>query len=107
MNIGQMDRGNKNPTQHFPWWLREAMIKSQPAWLGPGFGLGISQIWVQCVATAPPKPVAQFLFRRISSRWRFCCQYVKEENLFGKLVDAIKVFYFLFNLEFVLFGVFR
>ena len=68
MNNGQMDRGNENPTQNFPWWLREAMIKSQPGWLGLGFELGISKIRVQCVATAPTNSVAQFLFRRISSR---------------------------------------
>ena len=23
MNNGKMDRGNENPTQHLPWWLRE------------------------------------------------------------------------------------
>ena len=23
MNNGQMDRGNENPTQHLPWWLRK------------------------------------------------------------------------------------
>ena len=65
-NYGQMDRGNENPTQHFPWWLREAMIKSHSAWLGPGFELGISQIRVQYVATAPSNSVAQFLFRIIT-----------------------------------------
>ena len=68
MNNGQMDRGNENPSQHLPLWLREAMLKSQPGWLGPGFELEISQIRVQCVATAPPNSVAQFLFHRISSR---------------------------------------
>ena len=68
MNNDQMDRGNENPTQHIIWWLREAMIKSQPGWLGPGFELGTSQIRVECVATAPTNSVAQFLFRRISSR---------------------------------------
>ena len=83
------------------------MIESQPVWLGPGFELGTSQIRVQCVATAPPHSVVQFLFCIISSRSRFCCQYVKEENLFLKLAEAIDVFYFHFNLEFVLPGVFR
>ena len=107
MNNGQMDCGNENSTQHFPWWPREAMTKSQPCWLGPGFDLGTSQIRVQCVAPAPPHSVAQFLFRRISSRSRFCCEFVKEENLFLNLADAIKVSDFHFNLEFVLFGVFR
>ena len=66
MNNGQMDLGNENPTQYLPSGLREAMIKSHPAWLGSGFELGISQIRVQCVATAPSNLVAQFLFRRIS-----------------------------------------
>ena len=23
MNNGQMDRGDENPTQHLPWWLRK------------------------------------------------------------------------------------
>ena len=68
MDNSQMDRGNENPTQYLPWWLREAMIKSQSGWLGPGFELGVSQIRVQCVATAPPNSVAQFLIRRISPR---------------------------------------
>ena len=105
MNYGQMDRGNENPSQHFAWWLREVMIKSHPAWLGPEFELGISQIRVQYVATVPSKSVAQFLFRRISSLQRFFCQHVKEENLFLKLADAIKVFDFYFNFKFVLFRV--
>ena len=68
MNNGQMDRGNENATQHLAWWLREALLKSQPDWLGPGFELETSQIRVQCVATEPPNSVAQFLFRRMSSR---------------------------------------
>ena len=58
------------------------MIKSQSRWFVLGYELEISQIRVQCVATVPPNLLAQFLFRRISSRYRFCCQYVKEENLF-------------------------
>ena len=67
MNNDQMDRGDENPTQLFPSLLREAMIKFQSGWLGPGFELGISQIRVQCDATAPPNSVAQFLLRRIYS----------------------------------------
>ena len=27
MNNGQMDRGNENPTQHLPWWLRKTTKK--------------------------------------------------------------------------------
>ena len=65
MNNGQMNRANENPTQYLPWRLKEAMIKSQSGWLGPGFELGTSQIRVQCVTTAPPHSVAQFLFRTI------------------------------------------
>ena len=38
------------------------MIKSQPGWLGPGYELGISQIRVQCVATAPPNWWHSFYF---------------------------------------------
>ena len=52
MNNGQMDRGNENPTQHLHWWLTE-------------FELGTSQIRVQCVTTAAPSEVEEFLFRRI------------------------------------------
>ena len=28
MNNGQMDRGNENPTQHLPWWLRKTTKNS-------------------------------------------------------------------------------
>ena len=27
MNNGQMDRGNENPTQHLPWWLRKPPVR--------------------------------------------------------------------------------
>ena len=27
MNNGHMDRGNENPTQHLPWWLKKNLIK--------------------------------------------------------------------------------
>ena len=40
MNNGQMDRGNKNPTQNLPWWLRKTTKKpNQVGWyreLNPG-----------------------------------------------------------------------
>ena len=65
MNNGQMVRSNENAIQYLPWWLREAMKKSQSGWFGPGFELGTSQTRVQSVTTAPPHWVAQFLFRRI------------------------------------------
>ena len=64
MNNGQMDRSNENTTQYLPWWLREAMKKSQSGWLEPGFELGTLQIGVECVTTAPPHSVERFLFRR-------------------------------------------
>ena len=75
MNNGQMDRGNENPTQHLFWWLTEAMKKSQSGWLGSGFELGTSQIRAQCVTTAPPSEVAQFLFRIID---KYYYQHVKD-----------------------------
>ena len=28
MNNGQMDRGNENPTQRLPWWLRKTTKKT-------------------------------------------------------------------------------
>ena len=40
MNNGQMDRGNENPTQHLPYWLRKTTKKPQSGWshrdLNPG-----------------------------------------------------------------------
>ena len=73
------------------------MIKSQPDCLGPGFELETSQIRVQCVTIAPPHSETQFLFRRISSRYRFCCKYVKEENA---LSVGWRYQIFLFSLSF-------
>ena len=32
MNNGQMDRGNENPTQYLPWWLRKTTKKPQSDW---------------------------------------------------------------------------
>ena len=91
------------------------MKKSQSGWWGPGFEFGTSQIQVQCVTTAPPHSVAHFLFRGIDLYYYysyhhvkdFLCQCLEEENLFLNFADAIKVFDFHFNLEFVLFKVFR
>ena len=33
---GQMDRGNENPTQHLPWWLRKTTKKTQVRLVGTG-----------------------------------------------------------------------
>ena len=89
------------------------MIKSQPSWLGPGFEIGTSQIRAQYLTTAPPHPVAQFLFRVIDLYYYYhhhvkdFAASVLKRKIFLKLADAVKVFDFHFNLEFVLFGVSR
>ena len=36
MNNGQMDRGNENPTQHLPWWLRKTTEKTPARLVGTG-----------------------------------------------------------------------
>ena len=76
-----------------------------------GFELGTSQIRVQCVTTAPSHSVAQFSFHGIDLYYyhhvKHFAAVLQEENLFLKLADAVEVFDFHFNLEFVLFGVFR
>ena len=36
MNNGQKDRGNENPTQHLPWWLRETTKKTSVRLVGTG-----------------------------------------------------------------------
>ena len=36
MNNGQMDRGNENPTQQLPWWLRETTKKTTVRLAGTG-----------------------------------------------------------------------
>ena len=36
MNNGQMDRGNENPTQHLPWWLRKTTKKTSVRLVGTG-----------------------------------------------------------------------
>ena len=37
MNNGEMDRGNENPPQHLPWWLRKTTKKAPSGWSAPGF----------------------------------------------------------------------
>ena len=36
MNNGQMDRGNENPTQNLPWWLRKTTKKTSVRLVGTG-----------------------------------------------------------------------
>ena len=36
MNNGQMDRGNENPTQHLPLWLRKSTKKTSVRLAGTG-----------------------------------------------------------------------
>ena len=36
MTNGQMDRGNENPTQHLPWWLRKTTKKTPIRLVGTG-----------------------------------------------------------------------
>ena len=61
MNNGQMDRGNENPTQYFPWWLRKTTKKPQSGWSAPGFEPGTSRMRVSCVTTEPPRSVFIYL----------------------------------------------
>ena len=51
MNYGQMDRGNENPTQHFPWWLRKTTKNPSQPKAALGFVIETSWIRVQCVIT--------------------------------------------------------
>ena len=46
-----MDRGNENPTQHLPWWLRKTTKKPQSDWSAPGFELGTPE----CESRASPR----------------------------------------------------
>ena len=57
MNNGQMDRGNENPTQHLPWWLRKTAKKPQSGWSALVFEPGTSRMRVSCITTEPPRSV--------------------------------------------------
>ena len=57
MHNGQMERGNENPTQHLPWWLRKTTKKPQSGWSAPGFEPGTSRMRVSCVTTEPARSV--------------------------------------------------
>ena len=60
-NTGQMDRGNENPTQHLPWWLRKT-TKNVSGWSAPGFEPETSRMRVSCVTTEPPRSILLVLF---------------------------------------------
>ena len=68
MNNGQMDRGNENPTQHLPWWLRKNTKKPQSGWPAPGLEPGTSRMRVSCVTTEPPRSVFNN-FASLSMSW--------------------------------------
>ena len=57
---GQMDRGNENPTQHLPWWLRKTTKSPKSGWPAPGFEPGTSRMRVSCVTMEPPRSVNFF-----------------------------------------------
>ena len=57
MNNGQMDRGNENPIQHLPWWLRKTTKKPKSTWSTPGFERGTSRMRASCVIREPPRSV--------------------------------------------------
>ena len=59
---GKMDRGNENPTQHLPWWLRKTTKEPQSGWSAPGFEPGTSRMRVSCVTTEPHHSVIIVLF---------------------------------------------
>ena len=73
---GQMDRGNENPTQRLPWWLRKTTKKPQSGWPATGFEPRNSRMRVSCVTTEPPRSV-NLLFGRAkyfySGNWKECC----------------------------------
>ena len=70
MNNGQMDRGNENPTQHLPWWLRKTTKNPQSGWSAPGFKPGTSRMRVSCVTTEPPRSV-YIVFLELQTTFRF------------------------------------
>ena len=87
MNNGQMDRGNENPTQHFPWWLRKTTKKPQSGWSAPGFEPGTSRMRVSCVSTEPPRSVMLILFLK----WNYF-RFLKIEWLLFLLAFALHTY---------------
>ena len=82
MNNGKMDRGNENPTQHLPWWLRKTTKNHQSGWSAPGFEPWISRMRVSCVTTDPPRSVRETLSCIISSGIWGPTRLAFENNLF-------------------------
>ena len=69
MNNGQMDRGNENPTQHLPWWLRKTTKKN------------LSQVGrLRDLNPGPPECESRALPRSHLARYDqycFCCYVIK------------------------------
>ena len=61
MNNGQMDNGNENPTQHFLWWLTEAI--KNPNQVG----------WDRDLNSGSPKFDSSVLPLCHLTRWRSFC----------------------------------
>ena len=80
MNNGQMDRGNENPTQNLPWWLRKTTKKPRLGWSAPGFEPGTSRMRVSCVTTELPRSVRYICLALIQSlsQYRIIIQGVRE-----------------------------
>ena len=68
MNNGQMDRGNENPTQHLPWWLRETMKTPSQV------------VWDRDFNSGPPKFKSSVLPVRHLSRWCSFC-FVEQTDI--------------------------
>ena len=59
-----MDRGNENPTQNLPRWLRKTTKKPQSGCPAPGFEPGTSRMRVSCVTTEPLHSVFSLCYSR-------------------------------------------
>ena len=91
VNNGQMDRGNENPTQHLPWWLRKTTKNPQSGWSAPGFEPGTSRMRVSCITTEPPRSVILFSIY----------PYISYEHDKPKSLIYLEVQVFLFALIFL------
>ena len=68
LNNGQIYRGNENPTQHLPWWLRKTTKNPQSGWSVPGFEPGTSRMLVSCVTKEPHRSVTCSLVSAFSQK---------------------------------------
>ena len=59
MNNGQMNRGNENPTQHLPWWLRKTTKKTLVRLVGTGIWNRDLSMRVSSVTAEPPRSVVK------------------------------------------------